>query len=90
MATLIGGTVQIAGFKFADSVPPLFALGLFALYAFVIVYPYWRIVGRLGYGLGMSIVWLIGFAIVPFIVVWFFAFANWPAFRDGRGSKQPG
>jgi len=82
--------VNLSTIQLNEATTPAFFLLLLLGYMIFIVYPYWRILGRLGYGLFGSILWLIGFALAPWLVVWFFAFAQWPALRDAERSRPPG
>ena len=57
------------------------------VYLVVAGYPVWRILERLGYDVGPRALWLVGFALIPGLALWFFAFAHWPVI-DAPGKHR--
>jgi hypothetical protein len=65
----------------------IITLAVWVLVCLVFVgYPVWRILERVGYDFGPRVLWLAGFALVPGLALWFFAFAHWPV-SDAAGKR---
>jgi hypothetical protein len=55
--------------------------------AFIFIYPICRIVGKAGYNPALGLLWLI--PIVNFVLLWVFAFSDWPVSRAGASGMPP-
>jgi hypothetical protein len=74
--------LEWSGFRFYGPGGLVAFLVIFGVYAAVVVYPGWRILRKLGYGAAARVPWIIAFVFIPYISLWFFAFAKWPLLRD--------
>lgn len=50
------------------------------LMVFIFIFPFWKIVAKAGYSGAWSLLAFV--PIVNFIMLWVFAFANWPRIRS--------
>ena len=80
--------LEWSGFRFYGSGGAVSFAIIFGLYVAVVVYPGWRILRRLGYGVGARAFWILAFVFIPYISLWFFAFAKWPSLR-GLNVSEP-
>ena len=64
------------------SIPGLAEIFVIAIIAAVIIFPYWKIFSKAGYSGALSLLMLI--PLVNVIMLFFLAFADWPALKNAQ------